>query len=259
MKVPFRVLCLVLLLAGGGQAETRVFTDSSTGRTISAEVVSARAGDVTLKLESGAMHTILISRLCEADQIYVNGWISSHPSAAQPAPAVAPTTPAPTANISTPVDFKVVWSKDRQGAKARAKDDPAPIVLAGGSIVVGGVAVENWLCHLKITNPTRTPLANVVVAYKIHTKNSTKDAHAPRKGSINIPLINAVQSVNVDTSVFQLHGVPQQHYSTQQGSQGRNTLVSTYRTLELEEISGVELVFSQNGKEIGKYTSPGLK
>jgi hypothetical protein len=293
-KLRLVVSLAVLALSMAAFGESRVFTESTSGKKITAEVVAATDSQVMLKVIAGSVHVLPLSRLSEADQRYVAGWRLGHPfsddlsdavasaaaatgpirpvptppverppGAANPALAVAPKpvtpSPAPTAAPavpppSYPIDFQVRWTKDRQGKKVRP-DGKAEI----GSGMFDTVK-ENWLCHFTITNPLRTPLTGIDVNYEVRFRSASGLARAPVIGTCPIASLGPLQSVKVDTKVFQVPGTRVQHYTTSRDPQNnRLYATNTFQNIEMDEITGVILVFKTNGTEMGRYESPGVK
>jgi hypothetical protein len=150
MQALLRLLCAGTLSLGlCAQADVRTFTDSASGRTLSAEVVSATATDVTLKLSTGATHTLPLSRLSGTDRTYVAGWLAKNPSSAPP----------PTANAAAAVPiryaFNVTWQREKSGEKV------VNLFPYKGE-------EEQWVCKFKITNLSSVPLEDVELRYQIH-------------------------------------------------------------------------------------------
>jgi hypothetical protein len=227
------LFCAALLVASGAAfAEPRTFTDSASGRTLTAEVLSATASDVTLKLASGATHTLPLSRLSATDQAHVSQWLKSNPAAAQP------TSPAA---AGTPIrySFNVTWQKEKTGEK-----------VANMGVYKG--EQEDWTCKFTITNLSSVPLDDIEVRYQVHTsvermgRTSTDER---LDGSDKIPSMPRNQPVQVSAKPVALLKMKlESGYITTDGSRGNKR----------DSLKGVAVGIFHKGVQLHEFRSPGV-
>ena len=168
MRAYLRLFCAAWLLCGAmAFAAPRTFTDSSTGRVLSAEIVSATSDTVTLKMRYWSDDLHSPARLSQADQAYVGDWLVS------PMP---PSAAAADATGVTPVRyaFGVTWDKVKTGEKK------VKIQAYSGE-------EEEWACKFKITNLSNVPLSDVELRYQVHvslerTGNVASNEYMSAKG-----------------------------------------------------------------------------
>lgn len=236
--LPLLAVGIAVLSVSADAADTRIFTDIS-GRTITAEIVSVTAQTATLKLADGTTHTIAQERLTEADRKYLLSWKNVNLGAqAMPAQA-APARPAAKSS------FKLDWTSERLSKKLRPTDT-TPTDLNG--------LYEEWVCHFKVTNLSREPLANVRVDYIVHSKMKWRiPAEKAVKGSLTIPSIGGFQSLSVDTDSLTMSGRAFKRGNTITGK------ASDSAELHVEKIEGVEVTLFLDDTEVHRYVSPGIR
>lgn len=250
--LPLLAFGLAALIPSLGAADTRVFTDIS-GRTITAEIVTATVQTVTLKLADGTTPTIAQSRLSDADKAFLQGWIKANPGA-QGAPAQA----------AQKTSLKVDWTSERVSKKLRPTDEPPPFP-EGRKPTIEEITLhykglhEEWVCHFKITNLGREPLTNLRVDYVVHSERPSPMEREPyknkAKGTRTIQTLGAFQNVTVDSDRLNMSGsVHQTSYSSKSGGS-----VSGHKELTVEKIVGTEVTLFLDGVEVCRYVSPGIR
>lgn len=258
MKTILRLLSTVMLFSGVVVlAEPRVFTDTA-GRTLSAEIVSATAESVTLKLDSGAVHAMPLSRLSVLDRDFVGSWLKSQPTAQAVPPAA----------VAKP-DLKVEWTSERVGRKLRPTDEvdlkdfkqPTVEELIRSNGKAGGLH-EDWVCHFRVTNLNRIQFTNLQLRYEIWLKREKKKKITEtriERGTVVVPMLDSFKTAMADTSAIKLWADAFQDYSTVKGSLGQSITVAGHKQLSIDEIAGVSVTVEHNGVQVHKFESPEVK
>jgi hypothetical protein len=213
-------------------AAPRTFTDS-TGRTLSAEVVSATSETVTLKTDAGATVSIPQARLSEADRTYVGDWLKSHPSS-------EPSAAAADATGDTPVRyaFGVTWDKVKTGEKK------VNIQAYSGE-------EEQWACKFKVTNLSNVPLSDVELRYQIHvslerTGNVASNEYMSAKETVTLPRNQPMEITTKSVPLLRLK--LDSGYITTDRSRGNKR----------DSIKGFALGIYHRGVLVNEYRSPGI-
>lgn len=261
MRIAFQLTAaLVLVCNMAASAESRVFTENATGRIIYAEIQSATADNVTLKLENGTVTVVPLARLSKPDQDFVQSWAKTPPVAQATAPSVP-----------QKLNFKVEWYPARIGNKLRPTKemDPRAMMQGRGNLTTEEIMAaagrpfhENWMCHFKFSNLSRVPLTNLQVDYEVwlNQKDSNKKSRIRvQEGTLTIPLLDALKNASADTPAFKCWGNQTTETLTRKGPQGQTLTYSGNTHLFLEEVEGVVITLKNNGEPIYKFESPEIK
>lgn len=172
-KLPKLALFFVWGVAATVQAELRTFT-SPDGRTLQAEIQSATADSVTLKLANGQPLTAPVSKFSDVDKAYIAEWRKANPT-------------------TTKYDFAASYSKEKVSSSKQNM----------GSVEQ---TVERWICNLKIINRSGQLLENLKVNYEVLCDRSSDGATGARKvtGSVEIPSIKHLEETKVPTGEITL-------------------------------------------------------
>jgi hypothetical protein len=236
MRAFHRLFCAACLLWGvAAPAETRTFTESSSGRTVTAEVVSATSDNVTLKLEAGGTTSLPLSRLAEADRTYVRDWVKAHAAASDPsagagnAAGVAPIRYA----------FGVTWDKVKTGEKK------VKITAYTGE-------EEEWACRIKVNNLSDVPLNEVELRYQIHVaveRTGNVASNECASGKDTLASLPKNQPVEITTRSVPLLSLKlDSGYITTDRS----------RANKRDSIKGIGLGIFHRGVLVHEYRSPGV-
>ena len=230
----FRRLLLpaVFLLGASLSAEPRPFT-STEGKTIQAEIVSADASSVSLKLANGQVTSLPLYRLAKDDQQYVADWIKQNPS-------------------SVSYNFETSWTKEKTSTKSGKTDATG----SGGKLRVNvdplvKFTTVTYVAHLKVTNRSRSPLqdveAHIQVYYRDQEGKTTTIEHADSVKKI--PAMKAGETLIVDSDGLGLQIKeldPRYHYTN--GATNK----------QADSIQGVALTLMHAGKQVYEFVSPGV-
>lgn len=77
MKKTILTLSVVLALAGWSLAESRTWTQASTGKTLSGELTEIRGDKARIKMEGNKVLDLPIAMLSEADKTFIKNWQTS--------------------------------------------------------------------------------------------------------------------------------------------------------------------------------------
>jgi len=99
------VLCIAACTVFSSNLSARIWT-SSDGRTVEAQIVTADATTVTIRLLNKTTAVLNLEALSAVDEVYVKDWIKANPGKAGKSAPVkpAPVTPATTKPPTTPTD-----------------------------------------------------------------------------------------------------------------------------------------------------------
>ncbi len=215
------VSLLGLLWPGSSlRAETRTFT-SVDGKTLEAEVVSADASAVTLKLAAGGQTTVPLNRLGETDRQYVKDWVSRNPAAVR-------------------YNFNVAWEKETVGSRVGGGDKKIKITTS------------TYVVHFKITNRSGVPLENLDARLQVYFKaQSSKEPTTDHLDCVRkIPLIKAGETITVDSERVDIQmSELKAGYSYKGG----------FNVRQSGSIQGVALTLMHGDWQAHDYVSPGVK
>jgi hypothetical protein len=228
------VLCCATLLVSVATsfAAPRTYTDSASGRTITADLLNVTGDSVTLKLESGAVHTLPLSRLSDSDRAHISNWVKSNP--AGQAPSVAPEIAAAPIRYG----FNVTWKKEKTGEKAT-------------NLGPYKGAEEQWTCRFTVTNLSSQSLEDVEVRYQVHASierdRTPTDEHMD--GADQIASLPRNQPVQISAKPVPLLRVKlDSGYITTDGSRGNKR----------DSLKGVAVGVYHKGVLVHEFRSPGV-
>jgi hypothetical protein len=212
------LLPLTLLLINSARAEPRIFT-SPDGRTIEGEITSATTATVTLKLTSGQSVTASVDRFSAEDQAVIAEWRKANPQPIQ-------------------YSFAVTYS---------------PQVSKGTKTSRGGywIIPENWVCRMKVSNRSNVTLENLTLDYNVFYKSLETGSPVLKKlnASIPIPVMHHLQEQEFFSRAVAIH-----QFEVMEGYQ----FTKGARTRKKEQFEGITLTLSHEGKEVYRWSSPGV-
>lgn len=199
-------------------AEPRTFT-SPDGRTLQAEIESATPDKVTLKLLNGPTLVVEVSRFSEPDQVYITEWRKANPETIK-------------------YGFVANYTKEKGSTEKSRR----------GNVQV---TTENWLCNVELTNKSGQTLEGVKVDYEIYytLTYGPKPESRKKTGTLQVPSIKSLEKVTLKTSAVQLET---------RKLDGGFYFGDGTRARTKDEIDGVYLKVSHNGKMVYDWASQGL-
>lgn len=223
MKLPsFRSLtasaALAFLPVLASQAALRTFT-SPNGQTIQAEIVSASAADVTLKMANGAVITATLDKFSRADQAFVAEWLKSNAAAIK-------------------YSFDLNFSKDKTDSSKR---------MLGNT----EVTTERWLCHIKFTNRSNVTLDNVSLKYDIYYTAISGNQSIVKKfsGDTKVAPTKHLETVSVSTKEIVLE---------KSKLEGGFYYADGSRSRQRDSIDGIAIDVFHNGQKVHSWVSSGV-
>jgi hypothetical protein len=219
---PFTLLLAVIaatVFIQTASAETRAFT-SSDGKTLNAEIETATADTVTLKLADGKPVMIPLARLAPADQDFVKTWLKANP---------------PTIHYN----FDVSWTKEKAGSSTKGVNNTK-------------IVTNKYVTHIKITNRSGQAVENIGLNYQIYYSDMEGAATLIKHhdGKQNIPLIKSGETITVDAEPVSLSSkqLDGGFYYTD-GSASR----------KIDTFKGIAATLKHDGKQIFEFVSQGVK
>lgn len=209
---------LVFLPVLAAKAAPRTFT-SPGGQTIQAEIVSATASDVTLKMDNGAVVTATLDKFSRADQAFIAEWSKSNVAAIK-------------------YSFDLNYSKDKTDTSKRVVSNTE-------------VTTERWLCNLKFTNRSNVTLDNVSLKYDIYYTAVSGNRAIVRKesGETKVPPTKHLETVVVTTKEIALE---------KSKLEGGFYYADGSRSRQRDSIDGVAIDVFHNGQKVHSWVSSGV-
>lgn len=217
-KIPSLLIGALLSIGATLHAETRTFT-SPDGRTMQAEVTAATPDKVSLKLANGQIIVTEVSRFSEADQVFIAEWRKLNPETIK-------------------YDFTANYTKEK-GSSEKSRRGNVQLVT------------ENWMCNLELTNKSGQTLEGLKVDYEIYYTLTYGPKPQPRKttGTLQVPSIKSLEKVTLKTNAVSLES---------RKLDGGFYYGDGTRSRTKDEIDGVYIKVSHNGKMVYDWTSQGL-
>lgn len=138
MRTFLITLLFTAICAGLVRAELRQFTGAN-GKTLQAELVSHRDGQITMRLADGRELTVLPNVFSPDDQLYIKEWLEKTPET---------------------VNYNLRFEADRKKVSGRTKTE--------GSYLIKN---EKWIYQVKITNLSRDTAKGLTVMYRQFRSN----------------------------------------------------------------------------------------
>lgn len=248
--IPAVLLALIFSAASGTEFRTYTLT---SGQTAKATLVGVRGNQVSLILEDGRQVTVEMSRLSQADRIYIQNNTPAGDSVMPTTTSTAPAaTPSPVA--TSPGTLKLAWTKNRIGDKVQATDKN--IVTAEKS--------ETWKCQFELTNTSRLRLEDLKVQYNVYFRMKSRTGARSKSnhtrtvtGFLKVPALDGFRSLKVETPEMKTTGTASQVLVYDR--EDRKYYDSGVRELSMEEIEGVKVTVLQGSTEVLRYVSPGMR
>jgi len=171
---------LIRVLAGAAlvlslplPTEARTFT-SPDGRTLEAEIQSAMADTVTLKLANGQALTVAVTKFSKTDQAYIAEWRKANP-------------------VTIKYNFSASYTKEKKDTSKRLENNHE-------------IITEVWVCNIKLANRSGQVLDKVRVNYDIYYTQVSGNQPVLRKmsGSTGLENMKNLQEVTLPTKELKL-------------------------------------------------------
>jgi hypothetical protein len=211
-----RLLTPVCVLLAFTSLSAREFTDAQ-GRKLDAEIVSAAAGQVSLKrMADGRLFNVPAATFTEADQKFIAEWAAAN----------------------TKYSFDVTYTKKKLGETKQKSNNTT-------------YEQETWIYKINIKNRQPLAVGDLRVDYWCFRREDggkgKGSARIETSGSTNIAAIAGSSSVTVDTSEIILN---------KQKLDGGFYYINGASAIQSDGMGGLAVrVFDKNGKEIHKWAT----
>ena len=210
---PLIPVCVVLALTS---LSAREFTDTQ-GRKLEAEIVSAAAGQVSLKrVADGRLFNVPAATFTEADQKFIAEWAAAN----------------------TKYSFDVTYTKKKQGETKQKSNNVT-------------YEQETWIYKINIRNRLPAAVGDLRVDYWCFRREDggkgKGTARIETSGSSKIAAIPGSSAVTVDTSEIILN---------KQKLDGGFYFINGDSAIQSDGMGGLAVrIFDKNGKEIHKWAT----
>lgn len=211
-----RFLTPICVLLAVTRLSAREFTDLQ-GRKLEAEIVSAAAGQVSLKrVADGRVFNVPATTFTEADQKFIAEW----------------------AEANTKYSFDVTYTKKKLN-EVKSKNGPVAI------------KDETWIYKINVKNRLPVTVGDLRVDYWCFRRaDEGKGKGAARiesSGSINVPSISGSSNVTVDTTEIILH---------KEQLTGNFYYPSGANEVQADGMGGLVVrIFDKKGREVHKWAT----
>jgi hypothetical protein len=241
-------LIAILLTSNAFAADKRTFRDQKTSRAFSAVVIGIEGEEgnkVRLKLDSGKMVTVPISRLHKDDQAYLKTWAEDAKEAAAEASSADPNAQDASPKIRQSIKLAV----DEEKGKATTE-------RTGEKDLKGKTRTSSVIYGFRVDVARGAPIMkNVEVKYTIYKRSRSTDTKKKSDGTSSIEEITASEKFpelpSGITRTFKSNAV-----TTVDSTKPYKENKSTFEKRLSEEVMGIHAVVLVDNKKAYEVEQP---